>query len=170
VKFSDAQVSAVLQGRRSIKKINFPPLGCVVGIRILTEAECDAAKLEAARYCGVCKVDLDIDPEFYDREIRRQIVWRAVFDADSPAETPEPFFPSDKDVRSLDTGIVSMLFDAYAEVLEEVVPQRTLDEKGVGALLEALKKGDEPMEVLKFFAPDTLRLCVRSLASMLPAT
>ena len=168
--FSTERIAAIIKGRRSIRKVDFPPLGCVIWIRALSESECDAARIEAARYCKKHSADLDIDPEFYDREVRRQMVWRSTVDADHDGDSPPPFFPSDKDLLSLDSALIHLLFQAYLEVQEEIVPAATLTAEEVEELVQALGKEDGPDRLLSQYGPDTLRRCVRSLASRLHAT
>lgn len=168
--FSDERIAAIVNGRRSVRRIHFAPLACDIGVRPLTDFEIDAARLEASRYVKKNAADLDIDPEFYDREVRRQMIWRSIVDPDSPAESPAPFFPSDADVRKLDAAMVHLLFAAYLETQEEIVPSSTLTEEEVDALVDALGKGDGPDRLLIAYGPDTLRRCVRSMASRLRAT
>lgn len=168
--FSDERIAAIIRGRREVRRIHFAPLNCDIGIRALTEAEIDAARLEAAAYFTKAKASIELDPEFLDREVRRQLIWRSVLDPDAPGEDKPPFFPSDADVRKLDAAMVHLLFAAYLETQEEIVPSSTLSEEEVSALVEALGKEDTGERLLISYGPDTLRRCVRSLASHLRAS
>jgi hypothetical protein len=164
--FSDERIASIIAGRKAIRKVAFPPLSCDIGIRCLTEAEIDGARIEAVRYLKKLGADVDMDPEIFDREKERQIVWRSIFDADEEKD-PKPFFPADSDVRQIDSVLLRELFTAYLEVQEEISPALSLDEKEVETLIEALgKEGDQ---LLTLLAPDTLRSCVRSLVSKVAA-
>jgi hypothetical protein len=166
--FTDERIAAMLRGRRQVFRVPFPGSADVeVGFRILTDAELDHCRLEAARQAKKLGADLDADPELLERLIERQIVWRACVDPDSDAEKPGAFFPSASDVATLDSVLVRELSNAYMEVQELVSPRVTLDEAGVKELVDALGKEPGATALLTRFAPPTLIACVRSLAARL---
>ncbi|MEQ8721041.1 MAG: hypothetical protein RID81_07175 [Sandaracinaceae bacterium] len=169
--FDDERIRAMLRGRRDVRRYPFPGLeGVEVGIRILSDDDLDNARLEAQRYSRKVKADLEADPDFIARETERQIVWRSCVDPEDTSAEPRRFFPSDADVRTLDSVTVRTLLDSYMEHQEYVYPWNELDESEVGALVEALGKERTPGVLLAHFAPDTLRRCVRTMARMLRGT
>lgn len=167
--FNDDQIQEMLRGRRAVRRVPFPGSEGRhhIGIRVLVDDEVDACRLAAVRYCKERGADLSADPEFLDREIQRQIVWRSTVDPDASGDDPPAFFPSFKDVRKLDTVTVEALFNAYLEHQEWVSPIRTLTVEQVRELVDALGKATLPEQALDDLSRDTLRLCVRSMASVL---
>lgn len=165
-KFSDETIQRILRGRREFVRIKFPGEAKVeIALRILVDSEIDDARLEAAAYCRKRGVDLEKDPDFLDREVERQIVWRAIYDVDTlGSENPHPFFPSDGDVRGLDSTTVRALFEAYLAHQESLFPSIRLSEEEVADLVEALGKERTTEALLSGLEPVTLRACVRSLA------
>lgn len=170
-KWTDERVSAVIQGRLKLKVKHIPQLKCDVAFRLLTEDELDGAKLEAQRYAKRKGSNSEIDPEFMERELERQLVWRSVFDADTiNSEHPEPFFPSDADVRSLDSALVRALSTAYMECQEEANPALSLSKEQVDELVAQLGKEQAVDVFLNGCEHSTLRLFVRSMAQRLRET
>ena len=176
--FSEERVREILLGRRAVRTIDMPGFpGVKVGIRILYEFEIDSARVEAAKYVRDRAKEvlfdaaalLAIEPELFDRECQRQVLQRAVIDADSDPTSPRPFFPSDLDVRQLDSVTVRALWDAYAEHQEWVSPRYSLSDEDVEKLVDALGKESAPGVTLAHFERDTLESCVRSMASRLRA-
>lgn len=109
-----------------------------IAIRLLSESEMDNAKLEAQRYVVKRKVDVNIDPEFFDREVQRQIVWRAMIDPLGEG-LKAPLFVSDADVRELDTVTLGNLFNAYLEHQEACSTLRQLDQATANGIAEAFR-------------------------------
>ncbi|MCC7542354.1 MAG: hypothetical protein IT379_39415 [Deltaproteobacteria bacterium] len=166
--FTDERLQAILRGRRDVRRVPFPGADSVaLGVRILLDVDLDHARIEAQRYVKKLGADLDVDPELLDREIERQVIWRAFVVPDDP-ELP-PFFPSDRDVRVLDSVTVRALFNVYREHQEWVSPLVALDEGGQKALIDALGKGLEPEATFSAFDANTLRRLCLSMASQLRA-
>lgn len=177
-KITDERVREMLLGRRAVRLYNVPGLEVPVGMRLLADHEIDSARLAAQRHiANLClKRSLDpekvlgADPELLDREIERQIVWRAAIDPDTATRPePEQFFPSDDDVRRVDAALVRALFDAYLDHQEYISPRVTLSAEEVDRVIAEAGKGQLSL-ALRHCAPDTLRLFVLSLASRLHDT
>lgn len=163
--FSDERVRAILQGRRNVRVYPLPFARDVeVGVRVLADHEFDSARVEAQGYAKKIRADLEIDPDFLEREARRQIIWRAFVD---PADHTRPFFPSDKDVRELDSEILRALFELYYEHQAWCSPLRHLSQDQAKELADALGKAPEPRALLVDFDSDSLRSLCISLASAL---
>lgn len=162
--FTDARISEMLAGRRAVRVYSLPfAEGIDIGIRVLSEKEIDDSRIEAQRYCKARGVDVDIDPDFLERETRRQMLWRALV---NPADHSRPFFPADSQLRELDTELVRVMFEAYWEHQRWVSPLTVADEELAQKVAEALGKGPAP-QLLTSFDPDTLRRLCISLALVL---
>lgn len=171
--FNDDRIRAMLLGRRAVHAVPFPgagPDGPQIGFRLLLDSDLDAARVQASRHVKTLGGDLDADPELLDRLIERQIVWRACVDPDDSSSDPRPFFPSDHDVGKLDSVMVRSLFRAYLEVQDLVSPHARLTDEQLSELCDALGKEPGATVLLDQFAPETLKRCVRSMASRLRAT
>ncbi len=168
----------MILGRRAVRVYQVPGFGAEIGIRILADHEIDSARLAAQQHvasrCQKLRIDpekaIASDPELLDREIERQIVWRACVDPESAAKPqPDPFFPSDQDVRELDGALVRDLFNVYLDHQEYISPRLSLSAEEVDRALTEAGKGR--LEVaLRLCEPDTLRLFVTSLAHRLLGT
>ena len=166
--YSDERIREMIAGRRAPKTYELPLLdGVEASVRVLSEQEIDDARIEAQRYCVKREVNVEIDPDFLERETRRQMIWRAFRD---PADTERKFFPSDGDVRGLDAELVRALFETYWEHQAHVSPLRTLDKQGVKELAEALGKAPDAAGSLRRFDYDTLLRLSLTLASTLRST
>lgn len=152
----------------------------LVGVRILTEQECDAARADAVFYIselaknrGVSAIEFThMEGEIIDREEKRQIIYRAFLvaeDADKPRIGKEPrrFFDNAQRVRGLDTVIVSLLWSMYLEHQELVNPLQSLSDAAAQELADALSKGPNANTLLALYDLPTLRKLVRTLASLL---
>lgn len=171
--FNDDRIRAMLAGRRSVQRVPFPGLGLdapMVGIRLMRDSEMDAARLQASRDCKTAGVDLEVDPEALDRLTERQIIWRSFVDPECGDDDPPPYFPSYRDVASLDAVLVRSLFRAYLEVQDFISPRGSLSDAEVQELVDALGKEPGATVLLDRFAHETLQHCVRSLASRLRVT
>jgi len=157
--YDDERIQSILRGRRSVRAYPLPFAPEVqVGVRALADQEIDDARLEAQRYCESRGAKMEIDPDFLERESRRQMLWRALTD---PKDAERPFFPSDKHVRQLDAELIRALFDLYLEHQVYVSPLRSLDEAGVRELAETLGKESTTRAFLADCDSDTLRgLCL----------
>lgn len=162
--FTDAQLEALLQGRLAVREVKVDAIQRIVSVRALSDHEIDQGRLAAQAYCKSVRADIDLDPEFLEREKERQIVWRSIHDPD----TGKPLFAAIEDVRKLDAALVRILFTAYLEVLDELNPLTTLSEEELKQLGEQLGKGREhPAPMLRLFDADTLRSLVRIMAARL---
>lgn len=167
----DERVQAVLAGRRAIREIPFPgDPSITIGIRLLSEAKIDDARLDALEYVeqrakkADAKLDslLSHDPDTYSREHERQVLWRALFDYSTRDEKdPAPFFPSMREFREVDGSIVSQLWEHYQDLLDAVDPKLRLTEEQAEELIDALGKGQTEPVLLAQFGPDTLRDLLR---------
>ena len=123
-------VRAELAKRRAARVYPMPGAPAArIGIRLLTEAELEAARVQAQRnvrkLAGADPVGfVDLDPGYLDRERMIQVLAVACTDPESTREAepevfdrhgPRPFFPGADDLRELDTAIVERLFDLYLE-------------------------------------------------------
>lgn len=160
-----AALAAHLAKQLAPRPYTFPGTEIPIAVRLLPEGEVDYAKIEAQRYCIAQKADLSIDPEFFDREVQRQIVWRSVLEpvADKDGKNP-PLYRSDKDVRALDTVTVEALFRLYLEHQERCSTTRQLDQQQID-LLAASVRSDPKAAALEFsrYEHETL---VRLLVSL----
>lgn len=169
--FTDERVQKILKGQRDIGRAPFPgSTDVVMGVRVLSDEEIDDARLDAqallTKRCRSRNLDVEtyvkVDPEPLERAVEHEIIWRAFVDTDNPDIA---FFPSPDEVKSLPSVTVRALLDIYLDHQETVCPRITLGEADVERLVDALGKEHEPQVILAQFAPETLRLCVRSLAS-----
>jgi hypothetical protein len=171
-KWTDESVRAALQGRFVMRKYPFPgsagsERGLEVGVKLLTDAELDSVRLQAATFAKKQHADLIIDPEFLDRAIHREVISRAFVD---PAAPDEPFFGSQNDVAELDNLTVRALFELYMLHQQALDPYAFCPPEEVEKLTEALGKSERSVETLSLYDAPTLRLFVIILASMLRAT
>ena len=116
----------MLRGRREVIRLPFPGSEDEnppeIGVRILLEDEIDAARIEAMQFIK-SKADklkmsasemLSIDAELLDREIERQLIYRAILNPDpEEGKDYEPFFASPQAVRQLDSVLLRSLFHVY---------------------------------------------------------
>lgn len=172
--FSDARLQKALEGKRSISRVHYPGVPeCVMGIRILSDAEHDEAREAASKYTAQRAKELlieapallAIDPEHGDPEVQRQIIARAFVDIDGPkppADT-KPFFPSPQAVRQLPAVDREVLFQMYAEHQNSVSPLETLDGDQIAELKAAIKKEHVGTALLGMYDAPTLRSLLRSL-------
>lgn len=148
---TDERIAAMLRGRRAVRMVPLPGFGedselVMVGIRVLTEEEIDAARAEATQYVRslATKYRLDVremlsvDAENLDREVQRQLVYRAFVDGSGEGE-PKLFFNGIGRVRQLDSVMQQTLFTMYLDHQNYVNPLRGMDEDDVAGLVEALK-------------------------------
>lgn len=165
--YSDARIREMIAGRKAPKAYEVPGLdGVRVAIQLLSDEDIDNCRIEAQRYCARQKVDVDIDPDFLERETRRQIIWRSMREVDHPER---PFFASDREVREVDAELLAMMFALYFEHQAWVSPMRALNREQVQELAEVLGKAprDTAPAILAGYDSSTLRdLCI-SLASAL---
>lgn len=146
----------------------FPGTTAPIGVRLLGERTIDDAKIEAARYCAKRKVDLDVDPDFFDRETQRQIVWKAIVQREGCDDegVPLPFFESDEAVRQIDSVTLESLWRLYLEHQETKGTLRQLSPADVAELAKRVRTMPQStVEQLSQFDHATLvRIVVSILA------
>lgn len=172
--FSDERIKKILLGRRAVTRVKFPLSDDVeVGIRSLADRQIDQAHLDAVVYlesgCKSAHIDMTqvvvVDPDRLEREKHRQILALACVDPDAPEK---PFFDSVKQVRDLDSAMVSRLYGIYLSHLEAVNPRRTLTQEQERELVDALKKEPMASAILEDIERGTLVALVRILVSQQP--
>ncbi len=176
---TDERIRAMLRGRRDVRMVPLPGFGdddelMMVGIRVLIEEEIDAARAEATQYARslAAKYRLDaremlsIDAENLDREVQRQLVYRAFVNPEAGGE-PKPFFDGIGRVRQLDSVMLQTLFNMYLDHQNYVNPLRGLEQDDVSALVEALKKTPETEALLGLYDARSLRSLALTLAAEL---
>jgi hypothetical protein len=177
--FSDERIRAMLRGRRQVRELPMPGMdegeALTIGVRVLLEEEIDTARAEAIQYVNAVakrhRLDsremLSIDGELLDREIERQLVFRAFVDPDKGDEDYKPFFKAPQAVRQLDSVLQRTLFHIYLDHQNFVSPLRGLDDHEAQELAEALGKGQSGTAMLGLCDAVTLRSLVHTLASQL---
>lgn len=178
--FSDERIRAMLRGRREVRVLPMPGAeddsGLTIGVRVLTEEEIDAARAEAVQYVNALakryKLEgrdmLTVDGELLDREIERQLVYRAFVDPDQGDGKQHPvFFKSPLAVRQLDSVMHRTLFHVYLDHQNYVSPLRGLSDADAEGLADALGKGQNGKVALALLDAPTLRNLARTLAVQL---
>lgn len=129
----------------------FPPLpgwdgSDRIGVRLLRDGEIDLCRAEAQRWCSRLKVDLALDPDLLERDVEREVVWRATSIADAKGDNgePVPFFPSPADVRDMPAVIVRALFDLYLENHARMSPQRSYSAEQLTTLAQQMRAAPGP--------------------------
>lgn len=175
MRFDDTAIQKIIQGRRVVGRTFFPGTRDEIGVQLLTEREIDQARFAAQDYLeGRSKsydMDLErfvrIDPESFDREHQRQIIYAAfvdIDDADLPPEKRAKFFPDVHAVRTLDSVLTQQLWEAYLDYQDAINPRINLTAKEVEELAASLKDGPISEAVLAPFERSTLTSLVRTLA------
>lgn len=165
MKWSDDSVKAALQGRRIVRRYPFPGAeGIEVGVHLLTDAELDGARLQAAEFCKTSKANLVIDPEFLDRAIHREVISRAFVDPDAPDEA---FFAKQDDVAELDSLTVRSLYELYVAHHQAMDPYAYCPPEEVENLVKTLGESESSVGLLSLYDAPTLRSLLFSSVSML---
>jgi hypothetical protein len=177
--FSDERITAMLLGRRAVRVMPMPGMDegsdVVIGVRILTDEEIDAARCESVQYVNAqakrYRLDsrdmLSVDGELLDREIERQMVFRAFVDPDKTEGDYKPFFVSPQAVRQVDSVLQRTLFHIYLDHQNYVSPLRALDDEQARELAETLGKGPNATVALGLCDAASLRSLVHTLAVQL---
>lgn len=171
--FDDPRISAILRGRREIRRVPFPTGKAdapkiEIGVRILTDDEQDIARLNAQRYVERVGCKIVIDPEMFDRAYQREVVSLAFFDVDTiTAKDPRPFFPDADAVRSLDPVLVVSLFEIYADQQDYVNPALSLSPEQITELRDRLGKEQSAEGLLSVLDARSLRSLLRSMGAAL---
>lgn len=174
------QVRALLLGRRKVQAVTIPgseDTELQAGVRILLEEEIDECRLEATEWikkkAAAIKLDpamlLSIDAELLDREIERQIIYRAFVDLEKKpdAHDYDPFFQAPQAIRQLDSVMVRTLFEIYSNHQQYVNPLKGLEPEEAKELAEALGKVHGAEAILGQYDAPALRLLVHILAAQL---
>lgn len=172
----------MLRGRREVRVMPFPGIvaemlkpGEVppdVGVRLLDEDQTDECRVRAVEHVqlkakaiglGAAQL-LQIDPEFLDKEISRQIIAVAFVEAVAAEDGKRGnIFPSPRAVRQLDPVIVETLSALYDDQHHYLDPLRTASEEELKELVDSLGKGPRLEAIL-------LQYDVRTLRSLLHTT
>ena len=179
-RFNEARVSAAILGSRAARTYTFPGTSIddaiEVAVRVIPDGEIDSCRVAAqvhvlklAKTRG-WKPDamVNLDPALLDRELERQIVFRAFIDSETIGQpVPTRFFESVDEVRKLDSVLLTTLVSLYIEHQEWTSGITDVDGEEVERLVEALGKGLTPQVFLGRYAPNTLRSFVIFLAARL---
>lgn len=173
----------MLKGRRAVRQVPFPGMeedaNAVIGVRILSDSEIDDCRVHASGYMERRAKAMpgqmegaqlaSIDPEFLQREIKRQMIALAFVSATERdgSGKPLPFFPSPDAVESLDPLMVESFFQVYLQHNDYVNPYAFLDEAKITELVDALGKEGADAAWLSLCDADTLGRCVLTLAKRL---
>jgi len=182
--FSDLQLTAIIKGAAVFIDYPFPGEsmeGVSVSVRCLSEVELDGCRIEAQaalrKYAKARGWDaesfVNIDPEMHGQLIKRSIVARAFYDADTTNKedvSPIPFFTGEEQVGVLGSVVCERLFEIYLEHQEFTNPRRTLTKEQVDELVDSLGKGQASVEALSGFERSTLAILCISLASKVRST
>ena len=153
-------VKAAIEGRRVAREYPFPGVDSVVAcVQLLTDSELDGCRLRAAQSCEKAKVSMLIDPEMFDRALRREIIAMAYYEPGGAA-----LFGKPDDVGELDEATVIALHQQYLVHHELCQPWVTGSDEEVEALTDALGKSDGSAGALSLFDAPTLRRLLLSMA------
>jgi hypothetical protein len=157
-----------LHGRMAVRRYPFPGQPDLeVGIKLLTDAESDACRLRAQEKTTKLKANVILDPEFFDRVIKREVIATAFRQGGADDEF---LFASEEQVRELDQQTVYALYELYAYHQQMVDPYASADEEEVTAIIDQLGKSETAAARLSLFDAQTLRTCVLFMAARLRAT
>jgi len=179
MRFDDAQIQAIILGRRAIGRSAFPGAAdAEIGVQLLSERQIDLSRFEAQMYLeGQAKklqlslIDfVQVDPESLDREHQRQVIFRSIVEHDSSVEKPSGFFQSIEQVRSLDSVLCQQLWEIYVDWQDVVNPRLALSEEEVTELAANLKDGLAETAILAPLERSTLTALVRILAAQVPTS
>lgn len=179
----DEHVAAMLLGRRAIRVVPLPgfvPVGDepvpTIGVRILTEGDLDAARVDAIQYAELLarkrnietRRMLELDAEILDRELQRAIVFRAFVEPTEaplkPGEEPKTFFDSITRIRQhVDSVLLKAFFEVYCEHQEFVSPYRSMNDDEAKELADTLSKEPNVGAFLALYDAPSLRRLVLTL-------
>ena len=165
------EIRGTIAKRREPAVVSMPGNPTVdVGVRLLTEQQIDDAKLAAQRYTKERGADIDLDPEFYDREKVRQVLWRACVSAEQPDEGKDrkPFFPSPRDLHQVDSQVVEGLFEAYVDLQHQRSVFVDPDDAVVERTADLMTRDESSANtLLSHYDAPALRMLIRSLCKRL---
>jgi len=174
----DERIQKLAADRRVPSRAVFPFLGeeVVVAVRLLSDAEIDRCRVDAARWvqdkAKALKMSshelLTIDANILDRELQRRTIAKAFLDVDTlDQERPDPFFANTDEVARLDALTIDTLTEVYLDHQNELNPLHGLDDEQAEEFFDALGKvfedprGPNLDRVLATFDAPTLRRLLR---------
>lgn len=167
VKTTIELVRAAVEGRRIKRAVPFPGMeGHTIAVRVLTDVELDGCHRRAAEYCGKIEAVIKIDPDIFDRALRREVVEAAFFQS---VDSNDSFFESSEQVGELDDQTVIALHALYYEHRDLVAPWQSMDEKEVDEYVKLLGKSETTVDMLSLFAFRTQQSLLLSMARRLRA-
>ena len=162
------ELKVALHTRSVVRRYPFPGKPDIyVGIKLLTEAEQDGVRLRAQQKVQRDKAMLIIDPDFFDRLVKRETVAQAVLQSDA-SDAPYLFEDAEQ-LAELDAYVVTALYELYLFHSNALDPYTFATEEEVNGLVEQLGKSETEAARLSLFGPDTLRSLCLSMASLLRA-
>lgn len=169
------EIRKLLAARRAPVATKLPSSDIPCSMRLLSDREIDEAKIAAFKHLeNKCKdegVDvlrfLTADPEAYDRERARQVVFRSTLQAPKDEEDDEParFFSSAEAVRELDSVVIAALLNVYEDVQDVRTAHREIPEATIEAFLDTTKEDRTFPGSLSTLDARTLRALVRALVT-----
>lgn len=170
--FSDAQIQEALGQRFKVKRYGLPGFdGQFVGIRALSDTEMDACRVRATEHVKKSKMaerlEIAVDPTFFDRALHREIVAASFRDPDNHEAF---YFSKADDVAQFDAQTVLAMYEMFCMHQVSMDPYAYASEEEVTALVEQLGKPESDVESLSLFDARSLRSCLLSLASLHRAT
>lgn len=166
------EIRKLIRERQRPSATTLPASDLACGVRLLSDVEIDQCKVAAFKYLdGLARergIDvgrfIDADPEAYDRERTRQILFRAFVAPQSDEDAPTvSLFPSVDVVRDLDAVLVNSMLAVYVDHQEVRATERALDGDAVSRFVNECS--DQTMADLMLSQLDarTLRSLVRAL-------
>lgn len=163
----DAALRTAIGGRMKVKNYAFPGApDSLVGIKLLTDSELDGCRVRAQEHVRKHKIEMLIDPEFFDRALHRETIAAAFRD---PSDAEQFYFPRADVVAELDSMTVRALYELYITHHHSLDPYAFASEEEVIALSEALGKSETGAEHLSLFDAVSLRSLLLSMASTVRA-
>lgn len=168
------EIRKLIRERQKPSATTLPGSEMACGVRLLSDVEIDQCKVAAFKYLdGLARergIDvgrfIDADPEAYDRERTRQILFRAFVAQHGDEDAHRgPLFPSVDVVRDLDAVLVNSMLSVYLDHQEVRATERALDEDAVSKFVNECS--DHAMAELMLAQLDarTLRSLVRALVT-----
>jgi hypothetical protein len=130
--------------------VAFPGTDAPVRVRVLSEAEMDAARIDAIVYVKDRRVDTVVDrDEILDREVRRQVVHRAFVTSNDEGDDV-PFIGSPSDLReNVDTATTDRLFEMYLDRQTQIAISTLPPAEEVDRILDtSIASKDETVDAL----------------------
>jgi len=167
---SESRFARIMQGKRMMKRVEWPDGGVEVGIVVLTEEEIEESAVWASARMADAKVTLESlgtvnYTERLARESAIQVMWRATIDV----ETRRPFAIDPDEMRRLiPATVLDWLWMQYTEHQEDLSPfSAPMTEDEQDEAIEALKKGRWGRQLASCDTASLRTLCLH-MASLLP--